>query len=124
MGYESKLYVVEKSSLSPDKYTKKCYAGIIAMFDVCKFCALSDKFRNAKETDCYFYADDGNTQILEDRCGKPLTELPLNSVIEILENLNDSEKEYRRFAPFLAMLKSFQAESKSWNDLAVLHYGY
>ena len=123
MGYESKLYVVEKSNtIFPDEEKRYCF--VIAMFDLCKFYPLSKMLSQYPDTDCYFYADDGDTQVLEDRYGSPLREIPIEDVIEILECDLDNGSTYRRIYPLLSMLKDFQSHRDRWGELAVLHYGY
>lgn len=120
MGYESKFYIVEKSDLHIDKNGKK-WAKDIASFDMCKIGASSWLSRYP-ETEYYFYADDGNTEVVEDCYGDPLIEIPIDDLIEIIEN-DEKLKDYRRTAPFLALLKGFD-QSKFNNNLVVLHYGH
>lgn len=119
MGYESKIYIVEKSSRSKESGEKR-YASVIAMFNMCKFGAFGDIF--TKETDCYIYADDGNTEILEDNYGEPLKEADIEDVIEYLENYETTNDYYRRVAPLLALLKNL--DPGKWKDISVLHYGH
>lgn len=125
MGYESKLYIVEKFN-NFRGVEDKIYAQQIAMFDVCKFYALSDVLTKQPVTECYFYADDGDTKVIEDKYGDPLTESSLELVIEILEDQISKGEDYRRIFPLLAALKSFDELQKAgkWKDLVVLHYGY
>lgn len=128
MGYESLLYVVEKSSkkyLIGETINNKemHYASLIASFDLSKCYLVSDKMRKYPETDSYIYADDGNTKIIEDRYGEPLKEIPLANAIEIIYNAEIVE-EYRRYAPCLALLESLQKHKKKWDEIVVLHYGY
>lgn len=120
MGYESTFYIVEKSDLYNNKIGKK-WAKDIASFDMCKIGASSWLSRYP-ETEYYFYADDGNTEVVEDCYGEPLKEIPISDLIDILEN--DPELQgYRRTEPFLALLKGFD-QSKFNNNLVVLHYGH
>lgn len=122
MGYESRLYVVAKSNFRND--TGKIYADVIAMFNMCKCYELSDILTRQKETDCYIYADDGNTRIVEDRYGEKLTEASIPFVISTLEKILDNGEDYRRVYPLLNALKTFEEKKDKWSDLAVLHYGY
>ena len=93
----------------------------IASFDMSKIGASSWLSRYP-ETEYYIYADDGNTEIVEDAYGEPLREIPIDELIDILEN--DPEMQgYRRVEPFLALLKGFD-QSKFDNNLVVLHYGH
>ncbi len=121
MGYESKIYIVEKSSIIDEG---KKFAQVVAMFDLEKISFLSDKLRNKPATDCYIYADDGNTRIVEDCYGKPLTETTIDDVISILDNAVSSGDNYRRIFPLLATLKALEQHSEQWRNLAVLHFGY
>lgn len=123
MGYESKLYVVEKSNFMFDDEGSR-YCQVVAMFDLCKFYDLADMFGNCPTTDCYFYADDGNTRVLEDRYGDPLREATIEDVIDVLEIALDNGNEYRRIYPVLAALKALEDHKHNWKELAVLHYGY
>lgn len=122
MGYESKLYIVEKSHRYSDE--EKGYARIIAMFDMCKVSDLVDVFK--RETEWFFYADDGDTQVLEDRYGDVLKEATVEEVIEAVEEIIARGDNYRRWFPLLATLKVIQGQYEQgiWKDIAVLHYGY
>lgn len=123
MGYESKLYVVHKSSLEPNEkgYT---WAEMIASFNLCRVCnnLMTNIVDKGKKTDVYFY--DGNKEIYEDKYGEPLTEFSINEMIEMIENAMQYT-DYRRYYPCLAMLRSFYDNQKQWGEgLIVLHYGY
>ena len=119
MGYEIRIYVVEKSSLSPDDDGKR-FAEVLAMFNACNFPGLPGVFK--VKTDCFIFADDGNTRIVKDRYGDELTEAPLSDVIKFLENEVQRGETYRRIKPLLGLLKSFDMEQ--WDNLVCLHYGY
>ena len=122
MGYESKIYIAEKTTLTGDN--GMTYVSVIAMFDMCKIGDLTNVFR--KKTDCYFYADDGNTKILEDKYGDALTEATLEDVICVLEEAVDSGENYRRIFPLLSTLKTIYEQQKNgvWKEIVVMHYGY
>lgn len=124
MGYESKLYVVEKSSMIGA--CGKRWAEVIAVFDICKCYAVSDVLRGKPQTDCYIFADDGDTEITEDMYGEPLTESEIADVIKIIEEAQTHEgcKNYRRLPYVLAALKSFEEHKDQWRDVVVLHYGH
>lgn len=124
MGYESKLYIVNKGSLVDADGMK--YAQVVAMFDMCK-CPTTYVLVGNPKTDCYFYADDGNTRVLEDCYGKPLTEATIEEVINLLETDINNGEDYRRLFPLLSVLKTFkeQKDKGIWTDnLVVLHYGH
>ena len=118
MGYESRLYVVDKKSLMGTE-TKR-WAEVVAVFNMCKFGAFNGVFQ--KETDCFVYADDGNTKITEDKYGDVLTEASIKEVIKYLEGYKENQEHYRRVEPLLGLLKSFNPSE--WEELVVLHYGY
>ena len=122
MGYESRIFVVDKKEHLFDE--DKCWGEIIAMFNMCKYSPVANFMREQPETDCYIYADDGNTKILEDEYDKPLTEASLSDVINILEKELQNGDEYRRTRPLLGMLKSLNEEALKFKNLRVLHYGY
>lgn len=124
MGYESKLYIVEKSNLKDN--VGKVYTRVIAMFDMCKFHLLSGVLCKEPKTNCYFYADDGDTKVLEDRYGDALTETTVETVIGILEEAIENGENYRRIFPLLSMLKTIDKQQKDdvWREIVVLHYGY
>lgn len=123
MGYESRIYIVDKTDIK-GLTTKKKYAQLIARFDMGVLTPLAYKFQNMPKTDCYVYADDGNTQIIEDKYGEELTEASIAEVIAVLEKEVENGENYRRIFPLLATLKTLNEHKDQWKDLAVLHYGY
>lgn len=122
MAYESKIYIVEKTSLKDNDGMR--YANIIAMFDMCNMGSLVDAFQT--KTDCYFFTDDGNTKVLEDKYGDVLTESTIEDVIYELEKLIDNGEKYRRLFPLLSTLKTISEQQKKGicGDIVLLHYGY
>lgn len=124
MGYESRIYIVEKTNHSWNENNGMKYARVLAMFDVAKFYELSDWFRNKPATKHYIYADDGNTHIVEDRYGDTLKEASVKEVVDRLEKIVENGEDYRRIFPLLATLKTFETQNNHWGDIAVLHYGY
>jgi hypothetical protein len=121
MGYESRIYVVEKFSHTCFDESGKRSAREIAVIDMCRCYNLADKLRNCPKTDCYIYADDGETIILEDRYGEELTECSIPKAIEFLEKAMVADN-YWRYNILHAMLTEFAKYDHP--DLAVLHYGY
>lgn len=122
MGYESKIYIAEKEDLK-DK-NGMTYVSVIAMFDMCKIGNLVNVFD--KKTDCYFYADDCNTKVLEDMYGNALKEATVEDVIYVLEEAVDNGENYRRIFPLLSALKTIHEQQMNgrWKEIVVLHYGY
>ena len=120
MGYESKIYIVRKAGVIKDK--NGCiYSQVIAMFNMCKFPALSKALKDKPETCYYFYADDGNTEVLEDCYGKPLTEATVKYVIDLLEKEIEKGEDYWRIYPLLAALKQIEKYDMCLNNIVVLH---
>ena len=125
MGYDSKLFIAEKSSLYSSE--EKNYASFIASYDLAVFPPISSFMRGCPKADCYIYIDDGNTQILEDRYGDELTQASISDVIKVLEeSKNHKDGNYRRIDPILSMLKTLkkQQEEGRWRELVVLHFGH
>jgi hypothetical protein len=118
MGYESKIYVVEKSDMKNEN--NKRYARVITSYDMSKFDRFGGIFKT--ESDCYIYADDGNTEITTDMYDEPLTEASIDVVINYLEKFAIEQDYYRRVNPLLGLLKGFKLVD--WNNLTVIHYGY
>ena len=119
MGYESRIYIVEKFDTTFYE-DNKCYARVISMFNMCKFPALADAMRYKPETNCYFYADDGNTRIEEDCYGKPLMVASLSAVITRLKIIARDE-DYWRAKVALDFLESVR---KTNPNCKVYHFGY
>lgn len=116
MGYESKLYVVDKHNW------KGCdgkWGEVIASFDLC---CVPINFAQYPATDCYIFADDGNTEIREDKYGDPLKEIPIEDAIDMIEQAIKIKDYYRRYRPCLELLKGFHLSD--WENLVVLHYGH
>lgn len=118
MGYESRLYIVNKTDIIDNEMF---YAEKIAEFNLCTVYDVSSKIKQYPVTNAYIYSDDGNTRILEDMYGERLTEIPINDVILIIEEAMKND-EYRRYKPCLQLLKGFN--QLQWKNLVVLHYGY
>ena len=122
MGYESKLYVVDKMEYAIPEF--KPWGQVICMIDICKYPVVSDFMREHPDTDCYIYADDGNTEIIEDRYGEPLKECDVEELFEFVNTLVENGETYRRVFPLHAMLKSFVEHKNEWQNLKVLHFGH
>ena len=122
MGYESKIYIGEKRGIKDND--GRTYVQVIAMFDMCKMGNLINVFD--RKTDCYFYADDGDTKVLEDKYGDALTESEIEDFIYVLEEAVDSGENYRRIFPLLSTLQTIYEQQKDgrWKNIVLLHYGY
>ena len=124
MGYESRLYVVEKRLVRDEDGRR--FSSVIAMFDLSKCYFLSGELRNRPVANCYFYADDFNTRVTKDRYGQPLTETTVEDVVRILEEAIRGGADYRYISPLLSFMKGLDSQMKNgiWGEVAVLHFGY
>lgn len=121
MGYESRFYVVDKRNSSYEDNYEYFWAEKIATFDMsCVGNHLISNVKKYPKTDVYIY--EGDEEITEDKYGDPLIEIPINDMIDLLEETIDKEEHYRRNMPFLRLLRGF--DLSEWNNLVVLHYGY
>lgn len=121
MGYESRLYIVDKTRISENVNGKEMFfCEKIATFNLSVVPDVSKKLLSYNDTNGYVYADNGDL-LAEDMYGKPLKEIPVNDVIKILEDAY-AHCDYRRFMPCLQLLKGF--DLSRWGNLVVLHYGY
>ena len=129
MGYESRIYIVDKGSHVDPEYDKR-YAQILMVFNLGKITVdLEDWYREQKPTDCYIYQDDGNTVILEDEYGDPLREMDLidcyNAISDEIDRrvgqgvIHDVER------ALLGALDVFMDKyDYRDNRIRCLHYGY
>jgi hypothetical protein len=122
MGYESKVYIVEDHRTKIMQSDKKDYASVVAVFclggmGVGQF---EELFTNASITSCYFYADDGNTQVFEDRYGEELKEVSVNDLLSALEK--DTET-LNKTAPLIAFLEAIE-QNPYWTNIKAIRYGY
>ena len=80
MGYESRLYVVKKGCLKPDKETGLKWCEVIATINLCKMGGdFVDRVTRYPMTDSFFYTDNGT--VVEDNYGAPLREIPRRDMI-------------------------------------------
>lgn len=114
MGYESRLYIVET-------HKNSSYAEKIATISMSKMGGNGWNELFNKPFEYEMYADDGNTLLTEDRYGEKLTYAEFEPVIKWLET-KGKEMDYRRIAPLLGLLKSF--DRSQWDELKIVHYGY
>lgn len=124
MGYESRFYIVKKSSLEIMEDNNKIWCDVLASFNMSKVQDIYMRIKNYPKTNCYFYSDIGSETVLEDRYGDKLIEIPINDMIAIMGEVIKEDPEYRRFKPFLSLLLGFNLNQWTDNSLVVLHYGY
>lgn len=119
MGYESKIIIVRKGHLTNEDGMR--YATKLAEFNLGKVYELSGDLCNMPSTDCYYYADDGNTQITEDLYGRNLTEISIADLIAKVLSIIDYS-DYYLYPILLATLREFARFNDS--HVVCLHYGY
>lgn len=136
MGYESKIYIVERVEWK-NVFGEKIVTGmIVATFDLCNVGYNNRKFFNAfrNEIDYGLYLpgidDYGNEALIcqrKDCYGDWMKSADISEVIDALKEAEQREH-YRRFPPVIAMLEAFRDELADWNSggctLQVVHYGY
>ncbi len=130
MGYDSRIYIVEKSRyntpmkvvIDDEDYGDRVWGQVIAAMEMGVCPVVSGLMRSKPETDCYIYAPDGNTMVVVDDYDKVMTESSIDELMEAVKAEMDRGENYRRLAPLYALLKGF--DLKQWNNLRVLHYGH
>lgn len=113
--YESRIYIYNR-----EKYEKITFGSEIARFDMCVMPPdFTDIF--TEEKDFNIYADDGNTEITEDKYGAPLRACSVKKLKAWLaEDMKTND--YRRLKPLLAFLQALNPDE--WDELIAVHYGY
>ena len=120
MGYESRLYVVNrvKKSWTGDE----AWAERLAVFNMCCVGWNPDKIFTEPIDFMLGRDNDGNGEpIYDDKYGKRCHMASVSTVIEAIEKLEEADH-YRRFKPLLGFLKSL--DESEWDDLRVVHFGY
>lgn len=110
----------------------ECWFQVMATLDLCKLGYQKDPLNDliaqshqtakeqAKTLFHYYYADDGNTKIVEDRYGAALWPVPVKEVLAAMK-LSEDAKTYRRLIWAIALLESMVEDSEG---LEVLFYGH
>lgn len=104
---------------------KEVYFQVMAMVDLCK-CGYSShiskiNWKNTRDDIVwYWYTEDGNTQIKEDRYGDASEPVDINIVIEALKK-DVQDDDYRRFKWALALLESMKDDKEG---IKILFYGH
>lgn len=122
MGYDMRLYVVQKSDMfGYDEIVEdKRFASIVASVELCGTDSIVDSLREAPPTDCYIYV--GDEVCVEDKYGKPLTEVSLQEAISKLQAGMVATNGYRRYQIALNLLQGFVLAGMT--DVVVLQYGH
>lgn len=123
MGYDMRLYVVEKFDRTgyTEETKDKRIAQVIASIELCGVDRYVDTLREAPATDCYINVD-GDT-CLEDKYGKPLTEVSIEEALGKLQQ-GFANTGYRRYQLAISMLQGFILAGMNTEDFVVLQYGH
>ena len=121
MGYEVRMYLVSGGH-NGTAGEKRRWADDIVMVDLCKVDQkLYHYIRDLPDSECYIYADDGNTRITEDRYGRPLKmEVNLEKLRDILTSLG----KYRRYKLAKEAVKCVMRDWESDEKPCALFFGY
>jgi hypothetical protein len=120
MGYESRIYVIDKCEHESLKHGDKFWGEIVGSFDLSRVHGqVLDAISKYPKSNCYIFAE--GDERTTDMYGDEFTEIPLEDMIEILEDAEVADH-YRRYLPCIGMLKGFR--KKDWGNLVVIHFGY
>ena len=122
MGYESRLYIVEKTEQR--NFDDRQWARVIATIELGKVYPFSDWFRKKKETRCFFYDTDGNTEIFADHCGDILKEASLSATLSQLERVSKTDDYWRYKIAIDLIISILNASAGLTTDIVVLHFGH
>lgn len=119
MGYESRIFVVDRREYKHGDGTSYVYAEKIA--DI-KMACMYDGFTKLfdKKVDYDLYIDNGDEATQTDMYGEIMTYTDCKTVINYLENL--ISKDYRRLPLLLGLLKGI--DESQWDNIQIVHYGY
>ena len=120
MGYESRLYVVNRRELRWDGKSLGIYRDMIAKFDMSCVRWNPDEIFTTP-IDFHIGYNEKNEPIYNDLYGKRCGMASVSAVISAIEALEGREH-YRRFKPLLGFLKGL--DESEWDDLRVVHFGY
>ena len=121
MGYESRVFIVDRNEVEHNDGTSYVYAEEIA--DI-KMSCMYDEFTKLfdKKVDYKLYIDNRDEATQTDKYGEVMTYTDCKTVIDYLENLIANGDNYRRLTLLLGLLKGINEER--WNNIQVVHYGY
>lgn len=117
MGYESRLYVVNRVE---NVWTGGLWGDKLAVFNMSCVGWNPDKIFTTP-IDFNIGYDKNGEPIYNDMYGKRCGMASVSDVISTIEALEEREH-YRRFKPLLGFLKSL--DESEWDDLRVVHFGY
>jgi hypothetical protein len=120
MSYEMKLYAgrLQRSIVHEDK----TWLEIIALIDLCSP-GYDSAIANCKQNGvpAFFFAEDGDTKIVEDRYGAELQANKIEDIIVCLEKDVIKQPDYPRLKVALLLLQAIQ---QSYPEAKVILYGH
>ena len=121
MGYESRIFVVNRSETELDNGKIYVWAEKIADIKMCKmYNGFTDLFK--KKIDYALFIDSESEDTQTDKYGDIMTYTDCETVITYLENLIANGENYRRLSILLGLLKGI--DIAQWNEIQIVHYGY
>lgn len=132
MGYESKIYIVNRSTYKNPKTEKTLISALeIASFDLCVMgnnSAFYGVFDREIDFDMYMPGvDEQGREIMEftrfDCYGEHLKMCELSALLDVLKQAEEKEH-YRRLPPLIAMLQAFIDGAGEWGDLRAVRYAH
>lgn len=124
MGYETKLIIGVPTDFISD-LKEGFWFNKYAEIDLCKMGSdahisnIPNKF-NQGTIPYYYFADDGDRTIDEDKYGDKLKPIPVKTVVDALSK-DVREDKYRRFVWALKLLKEMVKDSE---NICVMFYGH
>ena len=122
MGYESRVYVIERKEYVSPSGKPFVFGSEVACFHMCVMGkSFVDLFEDEIDYDLYFSNSSGEETTRKDFYGAVCKHASIGTVREWLRNqveVND----YRRLRPLLGFLESI--DESEWDELQVVHFGY
>lgn len=122
MGYESRIFIMDRNENEAPNGEKYTWAEKIAMVNMCKMGYDNGFHELFTEPIDYKIFIDGETETDVDRYGEHLKSATVQTVIEWLKKEISVADYYRRMGPLLGLLEGFN--ESDWSELQVVHYGY
>ncbi len=121
MGYESRLFIMNRTTWENTDKTVYHYAQELARINMCVMGydnGFIELFTMPVDFEIY---GDNDADLTTDKYGDHVKYADFDTVIAWLEEIIKTDN-YRRLKPLLAYLKAF--DKTQWEDLIVVHYGY
>lgn len=120
MSYESQIWIVKPHRGDIPGDCGLDFAEKIAMFRLGYVDGMYEFMRHYPESSCFIFGDDGNTEIVQDKYGEPLREIPIRELVFELDRCNAENNRCDISAAIAALIHYSDSPAK----LVALHYGY